>query len=72
MIDDGTRHDVQLEKLAKSKYLGFCFRPLAAWKNSCGKYEISKEHVKIGEDDMELILSGSDSGEEIAKINIPM
>ena len=72
--DTGTekRHVVKLEKLAKTTYKGFCFRPLAAWKNSCGKYEISKEHVRIGEDDMELRISGCDSGEEIAKINIPL
>ena len=70
--DLGKRHVVQLEKLAKSTFKGFCFRPLAAWKNSSGKYEISKEHVRIGEDEMELRLSGCDSGEEIAKIIIPL
>ena len=70
--DTEKRHVVQLEKLAKTTYKGFCFRPLAAWKNSCGKYEISKEHVRIGEDDMELRISGSDSAEEIAKISIPL
>ena len=70
--DVGKRHVVQLEKLAKSTFKGFCFRPLAAWKNSSGKYEISKEHVRIGEDEMELRLSGCDSGEEIAKIIIPL
>ena len=32
--DTGTekRHTVQLEKLAKTTYKGFCFRPLVAWK----------------------------------------
>ena len=68
----GKRHVVQLEKLAKTTYKGFCFRPLAAWKNSSGKYEISKEHVRIGEDDLELRIAGCDSGEEIARINIPL
>ena len=65
-------------------------RPLAAWKNSSGRYEISRETVSVDEEAVELklvhsttqhqdgqssktmIKVGCDSGEEIARINIPM
>ena len=70
--DDGTRHDIQKKKLDTAKYLGYCFRPLAIWKNSLGQYEMSKENVMIGEDALELILSGCYSGEEILKITFPL
>jgi len=70
--EDDTRHVVELPKLPTSVWKGHCFRPLAAWKNSTGRYEISRETVSVDEDAVELKLVGCDSGEEIARINIPM
>ena len=64
--------EVKLEKIQRSSYQGFCFRPLAGWKNSQGKYEISKESVEIDEDEVELKICGFESNEEIAKIIIPL
>ena len=64
--------EVQLEKIPRSIYKGFCFRPIAGWKNSQGKFEISKEFVEIDEDGIELKISGFESSEEIAKITIPL
>jgi len=70
--DDGTRHVVELPKLLTSTFKGHCFRPLAAWKNSRGKYEISKEQVSIDEKHVEILLVGSDSGDDIARLSIPL
>lgn len=64
--------EVQLDRIPRSIYKGFCFRPIAGWKNSQGKFEISKEFVEIDEDGIELKISGFESSEEIAKINIPL
>ena len=64
--------EVQLEKIPRSIYKGFCFRPIAGWKNSQGKFEISKEFVEIDEEGIELKISGFESSEEIAKIIIPL
>lgn len=72
VTDDDSRHVVELPKLPTSHWKGFCFRPLAAWKNSKGKHEISREIVGVDEESVELRLVGSDTGEEIARINIPM
>lgn len=70
--EDDTRHATELVKLPSSVWKGYCFRPLAAWRNSLGRYEISRELVTVNEDAVQLQLVGSDTGEEIAKINIPM
>ena len=67
-----TTPKVALEPLDTSSYQGFCFRPLAAWKNSLGKHEMSKEQIEIGEDDIELRIFGCDSAEEIAKIKFSL
>ena len=64
--------EVKLEKIPRSVYQGFCFRPIAGWKNSEGKFEISKEFVEIDEDGVELKICGFESNEEIAKIIIPL
>ena len=64
--------EVKLEKIARSVYQGFCFRPIAGWKNSEGKFEISKEFVEIDEEGVELKICGFESNEEIAKIIIPL
>ena len=63
---------VQLEKLQGSTFQGFCFRPLAGWRNSQGRHEISKEWICVNEDEIELKICGFESGEEIARINIPL
>jgi len=70
--DDENRHVVELPKLPTSVWKGYCFRPLAAWKNSKGKYEISRELVAVSEDNVQLRLVGCDTGEEIARISIPL
>ena len=67
-----TREEVKLEELPTSTYLGYCFRPLAGWRNSQGRREISREWVTLSQDQIELKICGFESGEEIAKISIPL
>ena len=70
--EEDTRHVVELPKLPTSVWKGHCFRwfhflqtlhhlvslcrPLAAWKNSSGRYEISRETVSVDEEAVELKL----------------
>ena len=70
--DESKPEPVQLEKLPASTFQGFCFRPLAGWKNSRGRHEISKEWICVNQDEIELKICGFESGEEIARINIPL
>ena len=70
--EDESKPEAKLEKLPSSTFQGFCFRPLAGWRNSRGKLEISKEWICVNEDEVELKICGFESGEEIARINIPL
>ena len=46
-LDDGKRHDVEVKTLPEKVFEGFCFRPIAGWKNPDGDYEISKEIIEF-------------------------
>ena len=46
-LDDGQRHDVEVKMLPEKAFEGFCFRPIAGWKNPDGAYEISKEVIEF-------------------------
>ena len=69
---EGGKPEVKLDALPSSVFQGFCFRPLAGWRNSQGKLEISKEWVTVSEEEIELKICGFESSEEIARINIPL
>ena len=69
---EGGKPEVKLDALPSSVFQGFCFRPLAGWRNSQGKLEISKEWVTVSEEEIELKICGFESEEEIARINIPL
>ena len=59
MAPDVDRPLLQSDILALSNHLLTSFlvhRPLAAWKNSTGRYEISRETVSVDEEAVELKL----------------
>ena len=70
--DESKPEKPELEKLPASTFQGHCFRPLAGWRNSRGRHEISKEWICVNQDEIELKICGFESGEEIARINIPL
>ena len=45
ILDDGSRHDVDVKSLPDTTLAGASFRPLTGWRNSDGDYEISEEIV---------------------------
>ena len=45
ILDDGSRHDVDVKCLPDTTLAGASFRPLTGWRNSDGDYEISEEIV---------------------------
>ena len=45
ILDDGSRHDVDVKRLPDTTLSGASFRPLTGWRNSDGDYEISEEIV---------------------------
>ena len=49
---EGGKPEVKLDALPSSVFQGFCFRPLAGWRNSQGKLEISKEWVTVSEEEI--------------------
>ena len=64
--------EVKLEELPISSFQGLCFRPIAGFRNSSGRSEISRERVSISEQGIELKICGFESEEEIVKIDIPL
>ena len=45
ILDDGSRHDVDVKCLPDTTLVGASCRPLTGWRNSDGDYEISEEIV---------------------------
>ena len=56
ITDDGVRHDVNIKTMPCKIFEGFSFRPLTAWRNKDGNYEISKEVIEFTTNNVSFII----------------